>query len=86
MTRIKVKINAPLPAAEKISEYRDFDRFMDTYRKYYSTSGIRDMLYKDRKKLVLIVIIILFLMLLLFVDEISKTEKNKNESPVEQVD
>ncbi|ELR73618.1 hypothetical protein C900_02703 [Fulvivirga imtechensis AK7] len=86
MTRIKVKINAPMPGAETIDKYRDFDRFMDNYRKYYSTEGIRDMLYKDRKKLVFIVIIILFLMLLLFVDDISKKEEDKNETPVEQLD
>lgn len=86
MTRIRVKINTPVPAAETIDKYRNFERFMDSYKKYYSTAGIRDMLYKDRKKLVFIVIIILFLMLLLFVDDIPKKEEDKNETPVEQLD
>lgn len=66
MATIKVKINAPQPPLETVRTYRDFDRFMDNYRKYYSTSGIRDLLYKDRKKLVYLVIVIIFLLLLLF--------------------
>lgn len=87
MTKIKVKINAPSPSMETVRSYRNFDRFMDQYKKYYSTSGIRDMLYNDRKKLVFIVIIILFLMLLLFVDDITNPTKSKEaKTPTEQVD
>lgn len=79
MARIKVKINAPSPSTETIRSYRNFDRFMDQYRKYYSTQGIRYMLYNDRKKLVYIVIIILFLLLLLFADDF--TAPQHNETP-----
>ncbi|MBL6445229.1 hypothetical protein JMN32_02845 [Fulvivirga sp. 29W222] len=81
MTKIKVKINVPVPPIETIHQYRDFSRFMDQYKKYYSTVGIRDMLYKDRKKLVFIVIIILFLMLLLFVEDLHGIESENNEKP-----
>lgn len=70
MAKVKVKINAPLPPPEAIRRHRDFNRFMDNYRKYYSSSGIRDMLYKDRKKLVYIVLIILFILMLLFADDL----------------
>lgn len=76
MTKISVKVNNPTPGLETIHRYRDFNRFMDEYRKYYSTSGIREMLYNDRKKLVFIVIIILFLMLLLFVEDITSAKPN----------
>ncbi|MTI20118.1 hypothetical protein E1176_03725 [Fulvivirga sp. RKSG066] len=78
MAQVKVKINAPKPSLETVRSYRDFDRFMDRYRKYYSTDGIRHMLYNDRKKLVYIVIIILFLMLLLFVDDITTSKNTDN--------
>lgn len=71
MTKIKVKINAPAPALSTVRSYRDFDGFLKQYQKYYSTSGIRHMLYNDKKKLVYIVIIILFLLMLLFADDIS---------------
>ncbi len=71
MTKIKVKINSPAPSLETVHRYRDFDGFLKQYRSYYSTSGIRELLYNDRKKLIYIVIIILFLMMLLFADDIS---------------
>ncbi|MEM6359143.1 MAG: hypothetical protein AAF149_10385 [Bacteroidota bacterium] len=71
MTKIRVKINAPSPSLSTVRSYRDFDGFLKQYQKYYSTSGIRQMLYNDKKKLVYIVIIILFLLMLLFVDDIS---------------
>jgi len=87
MAKIKVKINAPTPSLETVRSYKDFDRFMDRYKKYYSTAGIRDMLYNDRKKLVYIVIIILFLMLLLFVEDITSTKNENDNTPqTEQVD
>lgn len=86
MTRIKVKINAPYPPAETIRSYRNFDRFMDQYRKYYSTDGIRYMLYNDRKKLVYIVIIVLFLLLLLFADDFTKPVDEGTQNKTEQVD
>ena len=66
MPEIKVKINATQPSLDTVRKYRDFDRFMDNYRKYYSTGGIRNLLYKDRRKLVYLVILIIFLLLLLF--------------------
>ena len=85
MTKIKVKINAPAPSLETIHQFQDFEGFLQQYMKYYSTAGIRDMLYNDRKKLVYIVIIILFLMLLLFVEDIAKNEsKDGSKAPVEQ--
>ncbi|MEM6525052.1 MAG: hypothetical protein AAF693_14715 [Bacteroidota bacterium] len=71
MTKIRVKINAPAPSLSTVRSYRDFDGFLKQYQKYYSTSGIRHMLYNDRKKLVYIVIILLFLLMLLFVDDIT---------------
>ena len=87
MTKIKVKINAPSPSVETVRSYRNFDRFIDQYKKYYSTTGIRDMLYNDRKKLIYIVIIILFLMLLLFVDDITApTKSDKSTTPTEQLE
>ena len=72
MTKIKVKINAPLPPLDTVHQYRDFDGLMAKFRKYYSTGGIRDLLYNDRRKLVYIVIIVLLLLLLLFVEDITK--------------
>lgn len=87
MTKIKVKINSPAPSLETIHQFRDFEGFLRQYRKYYSTAGIRDMLYNDRKKLVYIVIIILFLMLLLFVEDITKkNDSPRDKAPVEQRD
>ena len=87
MTKIKVKINAPAPSIEAIHQFKDFEGFLQQYRKYYSTAGIRDMLYNDRKKLVYIVIIILFLMLLLFVEDITKKDPAEgSKAPIEQVE
>lgn len=71
MAKIKVKINAPDPSRDTIRNYRDFDGLMAKYQKYYTSKGIRYMLYNDRKKLIYIVLIILFLLLLLFVDDVS---------------
>lgn len=68
MAKIRVKINGPEPSKKSVMQYRNFNRFMDQYKQYYSTSGIRNMLYNDRKKLIYIVIIILFLLLLIFVE------------------
>jgi len=62
---IKVKINNPQPDRNMIMRHKDFNGFLNTYRKYYSTGGIRDMLYRDRRKLVYIVILLLFLLLML---------------------
>lgn len=70
MGRLKVKINQEVPSLETIHSYRDFGSIMQNYQKYYTTSGIRQLLYKDRKKLVYIVIIIIFLLLLIFSDEL----------------
>lgn len=71
MARIKVKINPQVPSLETIHQYRDFGGLMNKFKKYYTTDGIRYMLYNDRKKLVYIVIIIIFLLLLLFSDDIN---------------
>ncbi|MEM9856141.1 MAG: hypothetical protein AAF843_02225 [Bacteroidota bacterium] len=76
MIRIRVKVNSPSPSLSTLRQYRDFDGFLKEYRQYYSTSGIRHMLYNDRKKLIYIVIIILFLLMLLFVDDISAQALN----------
>ncbi|MDH5400050.1 MAG: hypothetical protein OEX02_18005 [Cyclobacteriaceae bacterium] len=69
MGKIKVKMNPEMPSPELISKYKNFDMFMDSYKKYYSTSGIRNMLYGDKKKLIFIVLVIIFLLLMLFASE-----------------
>ena len=66
---IKVNINKPRPDREMILKHKDFKGFLHTYKKYYSTSGIRYMLYRDRKKLVYIIIILIFLLLMLVAHE-----------------
>ena len=65
MNEIKVKFNDPGPDRELIRKYKNFDRFMDRYKRYYSTRGIREMLYNDRRRLIYIVIILLSILLLL---------------------
>lgn len=70
MARLKVKINPETPSIEAIHQYRDFGSIMQQYQKYYTTAGIRHMLYKDRKKLIYIVLIIIFLLLLLFAEDV----------------
>ncbi|MEL7001869.1 MAG: hypothetical protein AAFN93_03945, partial [Bacteroidota bacterium] len=57
---------------------------MGKYQKYYTSRGIRDMLYNDRKKLVYIVLIILFLLLLLFVDDIAAQGKTSMLNDVQK--
>ncbi|TRX62180.1 hypothetical protein FNH22_02350 [Fulvivirga sp. M361] len=87
MTKIKVKINAPIPPLETVHRYRDFDGLMAKFQKYYSTRGIREMLYNDRRKLVYIVIIVILLLLLLFVEDITKKQGNsKQEDQIEEMD
>ena len=44
MNDIKVKIDSPTPSRETIQKHKNFDRFMDSYRRYYSTGGIREIL------------------------------------------
>lgn len=73
MAEIKVKIDQPEPSQKTIRKYKDFNSLMDSYKKYYTTRGIREMLYKDRKKLVYIVIILIFLLLMLFWEESEAT-------------
>lgn len=70
MSRLKIIINRPAPPPEIVRKFRDFDGLMHTYKKYYTTNGIRYMLYHERKKLVYIVIIIVFILLMLFADDI----------------
>lgn len=55
-----------MPPREVILRHKDFDTFMSRYQQYYTTRGIRRMLYHDRRKLVYIVLIIIFLLLMLF--------------------
>lgn len=69
MSSIKVKINPPLPSREVINKYKNFGRFMDSYRKYYSPSGFRYMMKFERRKLIYIVLIIILILLLLFANE-----------------
>ena len=69
MAGIKVKIDQETPPREVITKYKNFDSLMDNYKKYYTTRGIRELLYKDRRKLVYLVIILLFILLLLFLEE-----------------
>ena len=69
MAGFKIKIDQPEPSSEVMNRYKDFNSLMDNYKKYYTTRGIRDLLYRDRKKLVYIIIILIFLLLLLFYDE-----------------
>lgn len=71
MAQLKVKINRDYPSTETIRQYRDFGSLMQRYKMYYSTAGIRYMLYNDRKKLIYIVLVIIFLFLLLFADDVS---------------
>ena len=69
MAGIRIKIDQPEPTRKVIGKYKNFNSLMDGYKKYYTTRGIRDLLYRDRKKLVYIVIILIFLMLLIFFDD-----------------
>jgi len=62
---IKVNINKPDPADFVIRKYKNFDLFIDRYKKYHTTAGIRNLFKNDIKKLVFIVIIILLLLILL---------------------
>ncbi|MEO1052604.1 MAG: hypothetical protein AAFX87_18370 [Bacteroidota bacterium] len=84
MAKLKVKINAPQPSYDTIRKYKNFDSFLDGYKKYYTTRGIRQMLYHDRRKLAYIVIIILFLLMLLFAEEDGNAAIEKEK--IEQVD
>jgi len=63
MLKIKIKYNPDEVPVEVIRKYKNFDRFIDRYRKYYTPSGIKYMLYKDRKKLVYLVIILLLILM-----------------------
>ena len=63
MLKIKIKYNPDEVPVEVIRKYKNFDRFIDRYRKYYTPSGIKYMLYKDRKKLVYMVIILLLILM-----------------------
>jgi len=69
MGKIKVKIDEPIPSKKVIHRHKNFNSFLENYQKYYSTRGIRHMLYNDRKKLVFIVLMIVFLLLLLFAND-----------------
>lgn len=71
MAQIRVKINPATPSLETVRDFRDFGGLMYKFKKYYTTDGIRHMLYRDRKRLVYIVLIIIFLLLLLFSDEVN---------------
>lgn len=69
MGKTRVRLNPDPPARDMIRKHKNFDRFMDNYRKYYSTSGIRELLYRDRKKMAIIVLIVIFILLWLFSGE-----------------
>ncbi len=65
MNNIKVNINKPDPPDIVIRKYKNFDLFIDRYKQYHTSSGIRNLFKNDIKKLVLIVIIVLLLLILL---------------------
>ena len=66
MRKIKVKIDPPPVPKELIHKYKNYDSFMKRYKKYYGTSGISNLLYRDRKKMALILLVaIMFLLWLL---------------------
>ncbi len=66
MNHIKVIINKPDPPDLIIRKYKNFNLFIDRYKQYHTTSGIRNLFKNDIKKLVFIVIIVLLLLILLF--------------------
>lgn len=69
MTKIKVNINKEPPSRKVIHKYKNFDNFIDTYHKLHTQKGIREMWYRDKKKLAYIAIIICLLLILLFANE-----------------
>ncbi len=66
MGKFKVVIDPPMPSKEAINKHKDYGAFMNNYKKYYGTKGIRRLLYKDRRKMVMIVIFIILALLYLF--------------------
>jgi len=69
MTKINVNINKDIPPKRVIHKHKDFDNFLSTYHKLHTQKGIRDMWYRDKKKLAYIAIIIALLLILIFAED-----------------
>lgn len=69
MSKIKVNINKELSPKRVIQKHKNFDNFLDTYHKLHTQKGIREMWYRDKKKLAYIAIIICLILILLFGNE-----------------
>jgi hypothetical protein len=68
MHQLKVKFNDTGPTPNLIGKYKNFDHFIDGYKKFHTPSGIRYLFRYDIKKLVFVVIIVLLLLMLLLTE------------------
>ncbi|MBX2843617.1 MAG: hypothetical protein KTR26_17740 [Flammeovirgaceae bacterium] len=75
MVKIKVNIDKPDPPKRVIHKHKNFNNFMDSYHKFHTQDGIREMWYRDKKTLAYIAIAMAFILLMLF----SKDEKQENK-------
>ena len=78
MSKLKININKKDPPAHIIRKYKNADTFMNTYKKLHKPSGIREMLFKDKKTISMIVV---FLMLLLMWVLGESEEQGINQNP-----
>ncbi|UZR94021.1 hypothetical protein [Chondrinema litorale] len=63
MTKIRVEIDRPDPPKEKIRKYKNYNKFQTEYHKFHSQHGIRELWYRDKKKLAYIAIIVVLVLL-----------------------
>jgi len=90
MSKLKININKPDPSKESIQKYKKYDSVIDTYHKFHSPRGIRELWYKDKRLLALIVTILMLLLILLFEGEfdepIHQDTQNNPKNQMEQTE
>ena len=66
MTKIRVEIDRKDPPKERIRKFKNYKHFISDYHKFHSQDGIRELWYKDKKKLAYIAIIVVMILLWIF--------------------
>ncbi|WP_020530841.1 hypothetical protein [Flexithrix dorotheae] len=81
MVKIKVNIDKPDPPKRVIHKHKNFNNFMDSYHKFHTQDGIREMWYRDKKTLAYIAIAVVFILLMLFSKDENPENNQDNTTP-----
>lgn len=86
MAKIKVNINKPDPPSKRIQKYKNYNNFVDTYKKLHTPKGIWEMWYYDRNRLAMIVVMLMLLLIFILSDWENEGKNKKDQTPKKKVE